>query len=269
MVGIDFGTTFTGVAYALSLPVEGTWDMSRPDSELCALVDKVFLIKSWPMANYVSAGKTPTCLAYDIDRHTNIDAWGERARVVTERRPDDVKTEATSMKSSDPRKSRKIRIEHFKLGLHETAGAHYFGKSELDSAWLFRGFAEDRTWRHPSLPTKTAFDYTVDYLKAVREHVCNAILPRQLETDVLRTLHLSFALTVPAMWTDKAKELTRQAAEKSGIPKDRLVIITEPEAAALYCAMTCKTIQKYQSGDHFVLCDAGGVTVVRTADLSR
>jgi hypothetical protein len=38
-------------------------------------------------------------------------------------------------------------------------------------------------------------------------------------------------------------------------------MVTEPEAAALYCATICEELE-LEAGDRFVVCDAGGGTVV-------
>jgi hypothetical protein len=57
----------------------------------------------------------------------------------------------------------------------------------------------------------------------------------------------------------------RDAAIKSGIisatdHRDRLTLISEPEAAALYCEKNCDKFNM-QDGDEFMICDAGGGTV--------
>jgi hypothetical protein len=41
------------------------------------------------------------------------------------------------------------------------------------------------------------------------------------------------------------------------------MLITEPEAAALYCATLCKEVD-LKIGNRFLICDAGGGTVVFT-----
>jgi hypothetical protein len=74
-------------------------------------------------------------------------------------------------------------------------------------------------------------------------------------------LKLAYVITVPAIWKDSAKDLTRQAAVSAGIPRDNLELITEPEAAALYCATMCTEVN-LSDGDCFLVCDAGGGTVV-------
>ena len=86
------------------------------------------------------------------------------------------------------------------------------------------------------------------------------VLPRQYGQGFLRNQQISFVITVPAIWKDSAKSLTRQAAVRAGIPDRKLELITEPEAAALYCATICREVD-LRDGDRFVVCDAGGGTV--------
>jgi len=77
----------------------------------------------------------------------------------------------------------------------------------------------------------------------------------------LQNQQISYVITVPAIWSDKAKDLTRQAAIAAGILGKKLTLITEPEAAALFCASLCQEVD-LQEGDRFLICDAGGGTVV-------
>lgn len=68
---------------------------------------------------------------------------------------------------------------------------------------------------------------------------------------------VQFVLTVPAVWSDSAKDATLKAAEKAGMGKrHELQLISEPEAAAVY---TLKAIQPnhLKIGDNFIVCDAG------------
>lgn len=39
--------------------------------------------------------------------------------------------------------------------------------------------------------------------------------------------------------------------------QDRLMLISEPEAAAIYCEKTCEQFNM-RDGDEFMICDAGG-----------
>ncbi|XP_065923791.1 heat shock 70 kDa protein 12A-like, partial [Magallana gigas] len=53
-------------------------------------------------------------------------------------------------------------------------------------------------------------------------------------------------LTVPAIWTDSAKQFIREAAREAGIHDDQLMLAYEPEAAALYCRLL--PIDRFGSG---------------------
>ena len=72
----------------------------------------------------------------------------------------------------------------------------------------------------------------------------------------------------------------RQAAILAGLvapsdPSDRLVLISEPEAAALYCEETMADQVQLKDDDRIMVCDAGGGTVdlivfqVRSSDSGR
>lgn len=47
---------------------------------------------------------------------------------------------------------------------------------------------------------------------------------------------VDFVLTVPAVWNDAAKQRTQKCAENAGFANGhRLTMISEPEAAAVFC----------------------------------
>lgn len=101
---------------------------------------------------------------------------------------------------------------------------------------------------------------TTDYLKAVRSHVERMLL-RNVIDAILRRTQREYIITVPAVWGEKARNLTAQCARDAGMgSQDRLHIITEPEAAAVYAISNFKEINTggLEKGDTFVLCDAGG-----------
>lgn len=68
-------------------------------------------------------------------------------------------------------------------------------------------------------------------------------------------------LTVPAIWSDAAKDRTRTVAQMAGLPED-IGILEEPEAAARAVLNDRnEEEQTLKIGDCFVVCDAGGGTV--------
>ncbi|XP_060603539.1 heat shock 70 kDa protein 12B-like [Ruditapes philippinarum] len=89
-------------------------------------------------------------------------------------------------------------------------------------------------------------------------------------SGIIRQDEVHWVLTVPAIWTDSAKQFMREAAEKAGITKDKLSIALEPEAASIYCRnlpiektvgpMTA-SISSFPIGTKYMILDAGGGTI--------
>jgi hypothetical protein len=232
VIGIDFGTTFSGVAYAHAAGI----GPATSTAEMRKAADKVSVIKTWPNQSNYYTEKTPSVLAYN----KNPPMWGGNVRHTFE-----------------------PRVAHFKLGLQENISSHYKHPSfqVTQPASVLGGFLSDHSWRHPALPEKKAVDYVGDYLTCINQYVTKEVLPTRFGERFLRNQKLSYVITVPAIWSDKAKEQTRQAAYAAGIKAGDLTLITEPEAAAIYCAALCDELD-LEPGDRFMICDAGGGTVV-------
>lgn len=64
------------------------------------------------------------------------------------------------------------------------------------------------------------------------------ILDRRGLGSLMKTWDVQYIVTVPAVWSDKAKDLTTQAACLAGIPQSNLCLLSEPEAGALYAIRT-------------------------------
>lgn len=83
---------------------------------------------------------------------------------------------------------------------------------------------------------KTPGEVTAKYLEELVGHV-KGILKRRFG-PVADEMDLKFVLTVPAIWSDKAKDVTLRSAVWAGIPADKLSLLSEPESAALYALRT-------------------------------
>jgi molecular chaperone DnaK (HSP70) len=225
VIAIDFGTTYTGVAYSHSA-TPTTTSAAGPLSGN-EVAEKVFVIRTWPEHNQQYAEKTPTIISYC----TNPPTWGGGVK---------------------PKHDQKF--SKFKLALEPTTRRHYGSRDEL-------GF-----WPADSGP-KEPVDVSADYLTCIHNFV-ETFLPTTFGAEFLRNQRRVYLITVPAIWSDLAKDLTRQAAARAGIPDDTLFLVTEPEAAALYCATTCEEVD-LDDGDHFLVCDAGGGTVVCITEMFR
>ena len=73
------------------------------------------------------------------------------------------------------------------------------------------------------------------------------------------SLKVEYVITVPAIWSDKAKDLTKFCAQRAGMG-DNVKIISEPEAAMVHAIETLPE-EDFEEGACFTLCDAGGGTV--------
>ncbi|PUU81894.1 hypothetical protein B9Z19DRAFT_1042212 [Tuber borchii] len=106
----------------------------------------------------------------------------------------------------------------------------------------------------------TAMDITRDFLSALYQHAIGTLW-RQNGQAVMSMTKVDFVLTVPAVWSDTAKQRTREAAIAAGMSNEHnLSLLSEPEAAAIY---TIKNQDRNAINvhDRIVVCDAGGGTV--------
>ncbi|OQE25757.1 hypothetical protein PENFLA_c008G01281 [Penicillium flavigenum] len=205
IVGVDFGTTFSGVAWGL---------------EDCP--DDIELIQTWPGGGNTTSQKVPTICSYDNERMK----WGYQTD-----------------QSIHPGKHQRL-IQGVKLLLDESQKFRYLPAS--DSQEIIKDL------------NKTPVEVAGDYLGKVVAHAKD-VLTRRFGT-ALQTMDLEYILTVPAVWSDKAKDYTRQAAQRAGVPLASLRLLSEPEAAAV-CAIRTIQPNTISEGDCLIVCDAGGGTV--------
>ncbi|KAG8732129.1 hypothetical protein FRC10_001198 [Ceratobasidium sp. 414] len=216
-ISIDFGTTFSGVAFGSSRIAGG----------------RVQQILQWP-GSFENFRKIPTCLLYN--EHGQVLTWGLEAK------------NAPPMPGS-------IRCEWFKLFLEP--------KSLRD------GTVDPRL---PGLPPgKRPIDAIIDFLSCLWDYA-----RQQITREIGAVADLDAAdvwLTVPAAWDAKGCDIMREAAIQAGLVqnasatkgtdknwRDRLRIITEPEAAAVHCAHLT-SLHQLRPSQNFMICDAGGGTV--------
>lgn len=112
---------------------------------------------------------------------------------------------------------------------------------------------------------RTATDLIADYLGALWKHILDTI-HKARSKSAIDALTFHVVITVPAIWKDYARQGMEEAARRSGILTTRpagpttLAFAPEPEAAAL--ASLCDSGRSINAKDVFVICDAGGGTVV-------
>ncbi|KAK1658362.1 hypothetical protein BDP55DRAFT_398047 [Colletotrichum godetiae] len=209
IVGIDFGTTYSGVAWA---------ETQRPDRRTA--------ITTWPISKTIREGessdKVPTKLRYagdDVQWGFSIPVTAPQAEVV----------------------------EWFKL--------------DLDPSLQSMGQAVSSEARGGRNVDKLV----TDYISALGDHLVYT-LKEKLGEQVVNTTPLEFVVTVPAIWSDLAKDKTKQACQRAaGLNTVTNTIapihlVSEPEAAAIY-ALHGLDPHGLKVDDTVVVVDAGGGTV--------
>jgi hypothetical protein len=106
-----------------------------------------------------------------------------------------------------------------------------------------------------------------DYLNALTEHLLYT-LREKLGESVVKNTPLEFVVTVPAIWSDLAKDKTKKACQQAvqtlplaaGSSKTNIHLVSEPEAAAIY-ALHGLDPHGLKVGETVVIVDAGGGTV--------
>lgn len=113
---------------------------------------------------------------------------------------------------------------------------------------------------------KEAIEVVTDYLTELYRWIVS-YMEKRISSKILEITPMEFWFSHPAIWSERAKSDTREAALRAGFGKrenDRMFLIPEPEAAAI------ATLKGYAEkgrlaaispGDGILICDCGGGTV--------
>jgi hypothetical protein len=214
IVGIDYGTTFSGMQVVFCLNISNfnivagvsyvTTDKSSKSS-----IDDIKIISTWPGDSYGS-WKTPTRIAYSRENpKIGTNKWGF-----------EVYPKLTSYSWT-------------KLLLDKNAAV-----GEHDDPSL-SGIVGPGMFRLPSF--RDAAGVCEDFLHEVYLYV-SKMLRQQLTDSTFEKTPMECWITLPAIWSDEAKAATLTAARNAGFgckPIDEVFTIAEPEAAAI------ATLKKY------------------------
>ncbi|KAH7357222.1 hypothetical protein BKA65DRAFT_592706 [Rhexocercosporidium sp. MPI-PUGE-AT-0058] len=205
VIGIDFGTTYSGVSWAYP---------GRRD---------VRLITNWPnpKTKNSSNDKVPSTISYC---NGEVERWGYSNRDKDE------------------------TFRWFKILLEPSHKYNDEVKEVKEASRLLKSL------------NKSPEEVVADYLKVLWNYTMDDIRQEVKEDNWKRDYALKVVITVPAMWSDAAKDKTKKAALLAGMP-DNITMITEPEAAALSIIRDKADEESLGVGDTFVVCDAGGGTV--------
>ncbi|KAK5175356.1 uncharacterized protein LTR77_000495 [Saxophila tyrrhenica] len=256
---VDFGTTFSGVAEAYSGTSHKADEIVVIRTEdLTASIRRISVLTNirWPSASGLTSDKVPSEIAYTKAKSTSSsaagqgvqDTWsvlmgtppGKKLAASTQPKPAGSGKETTINWGFDiaPQES---RLRCMKLLLDHQDIPSFVSSSELHELLAASG--------------KTATAVVADYLREVYKHA-KAELAKRYGTVFIDSTHLQWILTVPAVWSDGAKNATLTAAKKAGMGPD-LTLISEPEAAAVYTLQAMQP-SHLETGDNILCVDAGG-----------
>jgi molecular chaperone DnaK (HSP70) len=104
--------------------------------------------------------------------------------------------------------------------------------------------------------SRSATKLCTDFLTALRKQA-SLTLEDKYGTSALKTMRINWIITVPAVWSMKAKNDTLTCARDAGIGAGQKIdIVSEPEAAAAYALQAIEPLS-LKIGQNFVVCDAG------------
>lgn len=110
-------------------------------------------------------------------------------------------------------------------------------------------------------------ELVADYLRLLWEHT-QQMIEKSRGPGSLDSLRFHIVITVPAIWKGYARQSMEEAAQLAGllaprpIGKTRLSFVLEPEAAGMATLVEPENKRLAQPGDVWLICDAGGGTVV-------
>lgn len=179
--------------------------------------------------------KTPTCLL--LDGSTDIVSFGYEA--------EDTYAELVL----DERHHEYYFFDRFKMRLYQEQDLS--GEMEL----------EDVTGKK-----LLAIEVFGKAIKALTDHFMKLL---EMEgKNIIKMSEIQWVLTVPAIWSDGAKQFMRKSAAKAYIQDENLLIALEPEAASIYCQYLPKerlvgmdqTLNIGERGMRYMVVDLGGGT---------
>lgn len=214
IIGVDYGTTFTGNVTQSKNMLEGLPNVKTRTLHIGVSyvtsdktsIDDIDVIRTWPGDGRPVEGnwKTPTVIAYGAEnRSARRNHWGYEVR------PGMVSCSWT------------------KLLLDTSAETAEFDDPSLRDA------AGSALFHIPQ--GKNAQMVCQDFLTEVYRFVVGNLKMR-ITPEIFDLTPMECYLTVPAIWTDKARTATWEAAKAAGFGSrsfDAIRIVPEPEAAAV------------------------------------
>ncbi|TVY34708.1 Chaperone protein DnaK [Lachnellula subtilissima] len=219
IIGIDYGTTFSGVSYT-------TTDKSD--------IDDIHIISSW-LGEPHAMWKTPTRIAYARENpQIESNRWGFQV---------DPKLISYSW-------TKLLLDKNAAVGEHDDPALYKMAGSGMLQLPAFRGAA----------------GVCEDFLREVYTYVSKKLV-HEMTALTFDTTPMECWITLPAIWSDEAKDATLTAAKRAGFGNrigDEVYTIAEPEAAAIATLKRSSgpnALNPIKANENILICDCGGGTV--------
>jgi uncharacterized protein YegL/molecular chaperone DnaK (HSP70) len=236
-LAIDFGTSRSGYAYGFADENTSGEDRTRIRWE-----------KKWPDALPRDSAKTLTQILYSPTRE--VAAWGFQA------------VEEYARLQQEGKEDGYILFEKFKMALYKE-------RKNQDEGELY---CEDEGGLYREINGQKFYivDVISDYLREIKKYIysergINCLCPDEEGETLIKDSEILWCLTLPAIAGEEQKQLMRLAAKQAGLIKEEdspnLVIVLEPEAAALDCQQRGDkeggAVPRLQPGQCFMVVNCG------------
>ncbi|KAK1834505.1 hypothetical protein QBC39DRAFT_397070 [Podospora conica] len=235
VIAIDYGTTFTGVAYLV---------VKHKDQDLDDLANDIRVIQSWKKH---STEKVPSDYSYSPSLTHSCEQWGydidDNSRVLR-----------WTKLSLEPSNDRTLELKNLAKLLYEMR------QMSLSRDQIINNDIPRHLGKEPE-------DIVTDYLENIAEKILDEITS-QVGSHVPGKVPIDIVVTHPVKWSTKALNSTFRAIttafNRHRFPKIRdTFFVSEPEACAHYTLRVAwqEGHLKFRKNDCFVVVDAGGGTV--------
>lgn len=230
VLAIDFGTTFTGVAWAST-------------EHNTAKLNNITVLYDWT-DRMTGIRKAPSVISYSPA--DDADQWGMSIS----------ENAVTMLNFKLELETQDKRIDELDLILQLLQGTGFL------SFDIIR-----RAGSYPAYTSKSPAQIVTDYLSNVCDSIFNS---QAFSDPKNAKLPIDICVTVPVKWSYEARNATFKALSDAGFNASRfptmrdMIMVTEPEAAAYFTARHLQETRGgefLKPGDVFALCDCGGGTV--------
>jgi len=255
IVAIDFGTHGTGLGWTR---IPDQKDNKEPElhqfTGWCRSTDKktktdILLTKDGEFLAFGDTALEQYLRITDDDVHSDDDDDDD-----DDNNDKKLSEEEIQKRRLERLQQKRMLFESFKMALYVKVGSEHDGdiRAQLMTQDTKRLYSTEQVF--------------VEALKHIKEQILKEFQEKKvvLEKGIK---NIQWILTVPAIWSDRAKNKMERWAEKAGLISKKIFshlrIVYEPDCASISCQYEAanEDEKSFQPGERYILIDAGGGTV--------